>query len=100
MTYQKGRIIFKSRHRPPTSGFPVLFAAAGAFATIKSCQIASQQNKQQKLIEQQDQSILTLKNKLTEKDVTLSVQKKTIDSLLKTKDGAKQKDTNIVTLTK
>jgi hypothetical protein len=78
----------------------LIVAAAGAFATIKSCQIANQQNKQSKLIEQQDQSILTLKNKLTEKDVTLSAQKKTIDSLLQTKNDAKQKVTNIVKLTK
>jgi hypothetical protein len=68
----------------------LIVAGAGAFATIKSCQIANQQNKQSKLIEQRDQSILTLKNKLTEKDEALSVQKKIIDSLLQTKAGTKQ----------
>ena len=80
----------------------LIVAATGAFATIKSCQIASQQNKQQKLIEieQRDSNIRLLQNKLTEKDVTLSVQKKTIDSLLQIKNGAKNKDTNIVKLTK
>lgn len=78
----------------------LIVAAAGAFATIKSCQIASQQNKQAKLIEQRDSSILLLQNKLTEKDIALSAQKRTIDSLLQTKNDAKQKDTSIVKLEK
>jgi hypothetical protein len=69
----------------------LIVAAAGAFATVKSCQIANQQNKQQKLIEQRDSNIQLLQNKLNEKGVTLSAQKKTIDSLLQTKDDTMPK---------
>lgn len=56
-------------------------AFAGALASILTWYSTSEQEQQKKLIKQQDSSIQMLRNKLIEKDDTLSGQKTILDSL-------------------
>ncbi len=71
----------------------LVVAIVGALATVKGCQTSIQETKRLKLKDQKDSSIQLLQKKLTEKDVVLSAQKKTIDSLLQTIDSTKRQIT-------
>lgn len=71
----------------------LLVAVAGTFATIKGCQVNTQEQKRLRLKEQKDSSIQQLQKELSKKDDILLVQKNRIDSLFHAISDTSKKST-------